>query len=81
MKSAFTLRLPEELRKKVEREAKNNKVSINHYICFTLTRELSYKEAERWLKTRIKYASSREEMLQLLDSIVPNIAPLPEDKL
>lgn len=81
MKSVYTLRLPEELRKKVEQEAKNNKISINQYILFTLTKELSYKEAERWLKKRVEQASSREEIIKFLDTVVPDIAPLDDDKL
>ena len=79
MKATYTLRLPEELREKIRREAEINKMSINQYILYTLTKDISYRDAERALKNRIRRASSREEALDLLDSIVPDVPPLPQD--
>ena len=79
MKATYTLRLPEELREKIREEAKISKMSINQYILYTLTKDISYKEAERLLKIRIRRASSRKEALNLLDKIVPDIPPLPQD--
>jgi len=81
MKATYTLRLPEELREKIRKEAKTNKMSINQYILYTLTKDISYKEAERLLKNRIRRASSRKEALNLLDTIVPDVPPLPQDDL
>jgi len=81
MKATYTLRLPEELRTKIEEEAKRSKMSINQYILYTLTKDISYKEAGRMLKSRIKRAPSREEALRLLESIVPDIPSLPEDEI
>jgi len=81
MKATYTLRLPEELREKIRKEAKTNKISINQYILFTLTKDISYKEAEGLLKNRIRRASSRKEALNLLDTIVPDVPPLPQDDL
>ena len=81
MKATYTLRLPEELRKKIREEAKISKMSINQYILYTLTKDISYKEAERLLKIRIRRSSSREEALNLLDKIVPDVPPLPQDDL
>ncbi len=81
MKAAYTLRLPEELRDKIKEEAKQSKMSINQYILYTLTRDISYKDAERTLKNRIKRAPSHEEALRLLETIVPDVPPLPEDEL
>jgi hypothetical protein len=81
MKALYTLRLPEELRKKIKEEAERSEMSINQYILYTLTKEISYKEAGRVLKDRIKKAPSREEALRLLDAIVPDGSPLPEDKI
>lgn len=81
MKTSFTLRLPEELRRKIREEAKQSDMSMNQYILYTLTKEISYKEAERALKERIKKAPSREEALRLLDAIVPDVPTLPEDKI
>lgn len=80
MKSTFSLRLPDEMREKIEREAKLNHVSINQYIVYVLTKELSYREAERALKNRIRQALSRNEALELLDAVVPDVPPLPGDE-
>jgi len=81
MKATYTLRLPEELRRKIKEEASRSDMSINQYILYTLTKEVSYKEAERILKNRIKQAPSREEAIKLLDAIVPDVPALPEDKM
>ena len=81
MKTSITLRLPEELREKVKEEAKRGDMSVNQYVLYTLTKEITAKEAERRLKERIKRAPSREEALRLLDAIVPDIPPLKGDEL
>jgi hypothetical protein len=81
MRTSLTLRLPEELRRKIKDEAKHSDMSINQYILYTLTKEISYKEAERALKERIKNAPSREEALRLLDAMVPDGPPLPGDEI
>jgi len=80
MKTSYTLRLPEELGKKVREEAERSDMSVNQYILYTLTKEISYKEAAAALKERIKKAPSRAEALKLLESIVPDVPPLEEDK-
>ena len=81
MKASYTLRLPEELRSKIEEEAKQSDMSINQYILYTLTKEVSYKEAVVSLRDRIKKAPSTAEALKLLDSIVPDIPPLKDDRI
>ena len=81
MKASYTLRLPGELRGKIEQEAKRSDMSINQYILYTLTKEISYKEAAAVLKDRIKRAPSNAEALKLLDSIVPDVPPLKEDRM
>ncbi len=81
MKAVYTLRLPEELREKVKKEATRSDMSINQYILYTITKEISYREAERALKDRIIRAPSREEALRLLDVIVADIPPLEEDSI
>lgn len=81
MKAAYTLRLPDELQRKIKEEAERSKMSINQYILYTLTKDISYKEAERVLKDRIKQAGSPEEALRLLEAIVPDVPPLPEDNI
>ncbi|MEW6664657.1 MAG: toxin-antitoxin system HicB family antitoxin [Thermodesulfobacteriota bacterium] len=81
MKASYTLRLPEELRRKITEEAKRSDMSVNQYILYTLTREISYKEAAAALKDRIRKAPSQAEALKLLESIVPDVSPLEEDKV
>ena len=81
MKATYTLRFPDELRRKIKEEAERSKMSINQYILYTLTKDISYKEAERALKDRIKQARSPEEALRLLKAIVPDVPPLPEDNI
>ena len=56
-------------------------MSINQYILYTLTKDITYKEAARILKNRIEQAPSREEALKLLESVVPDIPPLPKGEI
>ena len=81
MKATYTVHLPQELREKIEKEAKQSKLSINQYILYTLTKDISYREGEKALRNRIKQAPSREEALRLLEAIVPDVPPLPEDRI
>ena len=81
MKPTYTLRLPRELQEKIKDEAERSEMSINQYILYTLTKEVSYKEAERTLRDRINKASSREKALELLEGMVPDVPPLPEDEI
>lgn len=81
MKATYTLRLPEELREKIKEESAKSKMSINQYILYTLTKDITYREAVWTLKNRIKQAPSREEALQMLESTVPDVRPLPEDEI
>ncbi len=80
MKASYTLRIPEELREKIKAEAKRRHMSVNQYILYTLTKEIAYREASVMLKDRIKQAATREEALNLLESIVPDVPPVEEDK-
>ncbi len=45
MNTVFNLRLPAELKKKVEGEAKSNHTSINQYLLYIITRTMAYNEA------------------------------------
>ena len=81
MKASYTLRIPEELKKKIKEEAKRTDMSVNQYILYTLTKEIAYKEAAVALKDRVRKTPSREEALKLLNSIVPDIPPIEEDKI
>lgn len=81
MKTSYTLRLPEELRRKIKEEAERCQMSANQYILYSLTKEIAYKEAAEALRNRIKKAPSRLEALELLESIVPDIPPMKEDEI
>jgi hypothetical protein len=81
MKASYTLRIPEELREKIREEAERSNMSVNQYVLYTLTKEIAYKEAAVALKEKIKRAPSRKDALKLLESIVPDVPPLEEDKL
>ena len=81
MKASYTLRMPEELKERIKEEAKRGDMSVNQYIVYTLTKEISYKEAAIALKDRIKNAPSRAEALKLLESVVPDISPLEENTI
>jgi len=81
MKTSYTLRLPEELRRKIKEEAERCQMSANQYILYTLTKEIAYKEAAATLKDRIKKAPSSAAAVQLLESIVPDIPPMKEDEI
>lgn len=45
MKTSLTLRLPEELTRKIREEASRSDMSMNQYVLYTLTKEISHKEA------------------------------------
>lgn len=81
MKASYTLRMPEELRERIREKAERSDMSVNQYILYTLTKEIAYKEAALALKEKIKKAPTRKEALKLLESIVPDVPPLEEDKL
>lgn len=81
MKTSYTLRLPDELQRKIREEAKRSDMSVNQYILYTLTKEIAYKEAAAALKDRIKKAPSRAEAMKLLESIVPDVPPIAGDKI
>ena len=53
MKTTFNLRLPEELCGKIEKEAQKNRLSINQYILYTLTKTIAYNEALEILNTKL----------------------------
>jgi len=79
MKTIVTLRLPEELCGKIEREAKRNHISMNQYILYTLTKTLSYNEALELVNEKLLRASPRN-LTDILNEI-PDREPLPGDEL
>lgn len=81
MKASYSLRVPEELGRKIREEADRYELSVNQYILYTLTKEISRREAERELKRRIRNAPSGKEALRILEAIVPDVVPLKVDRI
>lgn len=71
MKTAFNLRLPEELCNKIENEAKKNNLSINQYILFTLTKTLYYNEALELVREKLSMTGNKD-VSSILDKIPEN---------
>jgi len=79
MKTTFNLRLPGELCGKIEKEAQKNRLSINQYILYTLTKTISYNEALEILNAKLANVSDMavEEIL----SKIPKRKPLKGDEI
>lgn len=73
MKNVFNLRLPPELRNKVEEEAKENELSINQFILYVLTKTLSYSEAYKKLQQTFEHVKSNKykQVLKKIPARVP----------
>lgn len=74
MKQVFNLRLPEELRDKIEKQAKDTQLSINQFITFILTKTITYNEAHSFLNEKLKKVNSSEYRSVLKK--VPSRTPL-----
>ncbi|MBW8003028.1 MAG: toxin-antitoxin system HicB family antitoxin [Planctomycetes bacterium] len=79
MKTTFNLRLPGELCSKIEKEAQKNRLSINQYILYTLTKTIAYSEALEILNAKLSNVPDMavEEIL----SKIPERKPLKGDKI
>ena len=78
MNTVFNLRLPAELKKKVEGEAKNNHTSINQYLLYIITGTMAYNEAIQNISMKfgkIDTSNWEEEF-----SKIPDIEALEYDK-
>jgi len=58
MNTVFNLRLPSELKKKVEIEAKVNNTSINQYLLYIITKTMAYNEAIKNISLKLKKTDS-----------------------
>ncbi len=76
--TTLTLRLPDELSYKIEREAQRNHVSMQHYILDALTNSISYAEAEEIVRKKLLHASEMS-VTDILQEI-PDRQPLPDDE-
>ena len=58
MNTVFNLRLPVDLRQKIEHDAKINKTSINQYLLYIITKTVSYNDALMKLNNYFKNTKS-----------------------
>lgn len=79
MKTNYNLRLPEELCEQIERVARKNRVSINQFILYTLTKSISYTEAMEQVNEKLKDIDDIG-IDEMLDKISDR-PPLPEDTI
>ena len=77
MKTTYNLRLPEELCEQIERVARKNRISINQFILYTLTKSISYTEAMEQVNEKLKDVAE-VGIDEMLDKISDR-PPLPED--
>lgn len=79
MNTVFNLRLPSDLRRKVETEAKDNHTSINQYLLYIITKTMAYNEAFTNINKKFKNINSDswEEEFEK----IPDIEPSDNDKL
>ena len=79
MKSVYNLRLPPELCKIIALNAKENRLSINQYISYLLTKSISYNEAMKKVTRIIKNVSTTN--LKEVIKKIPNKKPLQYDEI
>ena len=79
MKTTFNLRLPGEICSKIEKEAQKNRLSINQYILYTLTKTIAYNEAFEILNAKLSNVPGIA-VVEILSKI-PERKPLKGDKI
>lgn len=77
--SAISVRLPDSLHEAAKILAKQEHISINHFITLAVSEKLSALGVEKFLEERVKRAS-REKFLKVLKGS-PDIEPEKFDKL
>lgn len=58
--NTVTLRLPEELKLRIEKIAKRQGVSMNQFAMYALTKEAGELEANEWFKNYLKGQNKKE---------------------
>jgi hypothetical protein len=77
--SAISVRLPDSLHAAAKILAKEEHISINHFITLAISEKLSALGAEKFLEERAKHGK-REKFLKILKN-APNIEPENFDKI
>ena len=78
MNTVFNLRLPMELKKKVEIEAGKNHTSINQYLLYIISKSMSYNDAMKHISRTFKNSTS-VNWKEAFEEI-PDIEPFEEDR-
>ncbi len=70
--NVMTIRVPEELKERIENTASLQGVSINQFALYAFTKELSELENSRYFKNRLK-GKKREDIIKSFDSVMAKV--------
>ncbi len=70
--NVMTIRVPEELKERIENTATLQGVSINQFALYAFTKELSELENSRVFKNRLK-GKKREDIIKSFDAVMAKI--------
>jgi hypothetical protein len=79
MKSTISLKLPNDLRERVQKQAIESNLPVEQYIVYLLTKIISYQDAQDELRKMMK-RKNRAKALSVLEK-VPDRPPLKGDEL
>jgi uncharacterized protein (DUF1778 family) len=71
-KNVLTIRVPEELKEKIEKYSAMQGVSINQFALYAFTKEVAELETNRYF-TRTLREKSKQEILQNFDQIMSRV--------
>jgi hypothetical protein len=78
MSTVFNLRLPSDLKRKIEIEAKENHTSINQYLLYLISKTVAYNEAMKNINTR--FTKVKTENWKKEFSKIPDVEPFEYDQ-
>ena len=70
--NVMTIRVPEELKERIENTASLQGVSINQFALYAFTKELSELENSRYFKNRLK-GKKREDIIKSFDAVMAKV--------
>ena len=70
--TVMTIRVPEELKERIENTASLQGVSINQFALYAFTKELSELENSQYFKNRLK-GKKREDIIKSFDAIMAKV--------
>jgi len=77
--STITVRIPEDLKKRIEKVSKKQGISMNQFAMYALTKETGELEANDWFKDYLK-SKNRAEIYESFNEAMEAIkeSPLPD---